>query len=139
MGAEADASWSVDSFYNRFEQSSHGFNARPRDLARFGLMFANDGMVDGVQVISPEWVQKATAPTNVSIGRSDTQEQNYNYFWWVLPDGRFWAQGNLGQYVFVSPEDNLVIVRMGRDESEDWPSLLADLSDQIVTGGIQGR
>lgn len=139
MGAEADASWSVDSFYNRFEQSSHGFNARPRDLARFGLMFANDGMVDGVQVISPEWVQKATAPTNVSIGRNDSLEQNYNYFWWVLPDGRFWAQGRLGQYVFVSPEDNLVIVRMGRDESEDWPSLLADLSDQIVTGGIQGR
>jgi len=139
MGAEADASWSVDSFYNRFEQSSHGFNARPRDLARFGLMFANDGMVDGVQVISPEWVQKATAPTNVSIGRNDFLEQNYNYFWWVLPDGRFWAQGKLGQYVFVSPEDNLVIVRMGRDESADWPRLLADLSDQIVTGGIQGR
>jgi CubicO group peptidase (beta-lactamase class C family) len=139
MGAEADASWSVDSFYNRFEQSAHGFNARPRDLARFGLMFANDGMVDGVQVISPEWVQKATAPTNVSIGRNDFLEQNYNYFWWVLPDGRFSAQGNLGQYVFVSPEDNLVIVRMGRDESADWPRLLADLSDQIVTGGIQGR
>jgi CubicO group peptidase (beta-lactamase class C family) len=139
MGAEADASWSVDSFYNRFEQSAHGFNARPRDLARFGLMFANDGMVDGVQVISPEWVQKATAPTNVSIGRNDFLEQNYNYFWWVLPDGRFSAQGNLGQYVFVSPEDNLVIVRMGRDESADWPRLLADLSDQIATGGIQGR
>ncbi|MDA9786916.1 beta-lactamase family protein [Pontimonas sp.] len=30
MGAEADASWSADSFYNRFEQSAHGFNARPR-------------------------------------------------------------------------------------------------------------
>jgi CubicO group peptidase (beta-lactamase class C family) len=139
MGAEADASWSVDSFYNRFEQSAHGFNARPRDLARFGLMFANDGMVDGVQVISREWVEEATAPTNISIGRNDFLEQNYNYFWWVLPDGRFSAQGNLGQYVFVSPEDNLVIVRMGRDESADWPRLLADLSDQIVTGGIQGR
>jgi CubicO group peptidase (beta-lactamase class C family) len=139
MGAEADASWSVDSFYNRFEQSAHGFNARPRDLARFGLMFANDGMVDGVQVIAREWVQKATAPTNISVGRNDFLEQNYNYFWWVLPDGRFSAQGNLGQYVFVSPDDNLVIVRMGRDESADWPRLLADLSDQIATGGIQGR
>lgn len=136
MGAEADASWSVDSFYNRFEQSAHGFNARPRDLARFGLMFANGGIVDGEQVVPRDWVDEATAPTNVSIGDNDFLEQNYNYFWWVLPDGRYWAQGNLGQYVFVSPDDSTVIVRMGRDEgSTGWPSLLSSLSDRIGSSG----
>lgn len=136
MGAEADASWSVDSFYNRFEQSAHGFNARPRDLARFGLMFANGGIVDGEQVVPRDWVDEATAPTNVSIGDNDFLEQNYNYFWWVLPDGRYFAQGHRGQYVFVSPDDSAVIVRMGRDEgSTDWPSLLSKLSDQIASSG----
>ncbi|MDR9434138.1 serine hydrolase [Pontimonas sp.] len=136
MGAEADASWSVDSFYNRFEQSAHGFNARPRDLARFGLMFANGGIVDGEQVVPRDWVDEATAPTNVSIGDNDFLEQNYNYFWWVLPDGRYFAQGHRGQYVFVSPDDNTVIVRMGRDEgSTDWPSFLSKLSDQIASSG----
>lgn len=136
MGAEADASWSVDSFYNHFEQSAHGFNARPRDLARFGLMFANGGIVDGEQVVPRDWVDEATAPTNVSIGDNDFLEQNYNYFWWVLPDGRYWAQGNLGQYVFVSPDDSTVIVRMGRDEgSTGWPSLLSSLSDRIGSSG----
>ena len=138
MGAEADASWSVDSFYNRFEQSSHGFNARPRDLARFGLMFANQGMVDGVQVIPRQWVEEATAPTTVSIGRNDFLEQNYNYYWWVLPDGRYWAQGRHGQYVFVSPDDSTVIVRMGRNEVTDWPSLLSDLSTRIAAGNSTG-
>jgi len=34
MGAEADASWSMDSFYNRFEKMESGFNARPIDFAR---------------------------------------------------------------------------------------------------------
>lgn len=134
MGAEADASWSVDSFYNRFEQSAHGFNARPRDLARFGLMFANQGIVEGVQVVPREWVAEATAPTNVSIGRNDFLEQNYKYFWWVLPDGRFWAQGRHGQYVFVAPDDKTVIVRMGRAETADWPSLLTEVSARIATG-----
>ena len=136
MGAEADASWSVDSFYNRFEQSAHGFNARPRDLARFGLMFANGGIVDGEQVVPRDWVDEATAPTNVSIGDNDFLEQNYNYFWWVLPDGRYFAQGHRGQYVFVSPDDSTVIVRMGRDEgSTGWPSLLSSLSDRIGSSG----
>lgn len=135
MGAEADASWSVDSFYNRFEQSSHGFNARPRDLARFGLMFANGGIVDGKQVVPRDWVDEATAPTNVSIGDNDFLEQNYNYYWWVLPDGRYWAQGRHGQYVFVSPDDSTVIVRMGRDEITDWPSLLSELSNRIAASG----
>jgi CubicO group peptidase (beta-lactamase class C family) len=136
MGAEGDASWSVDSFYNRFEQSAHGFNARPRDLARFGLMFANEGVVDGEQVVPRDWVDEATAPTNVSIGDNDFLEQNYNYFWWVLPDGRYFAQGHRGQYVFVSPDDNTVIVRMGRDEgSTDWPSLLSKFSDRIGSSG----
>jgi CubicO group peptidase (beta-lactamase class C family) len=138
MGAEADASWSVDSFYNRFEHSAHGFNARPRDMARFGLMFANKGMVDGVQVIPREWVEEATAPTNVSIGRNDWLEQNYNYFWWVLPEGKFSAQGAHGQYVFVSPESNTVIVRMGHTEITAWPSLLSELSDRIATGNPAG-
>lgn len=134
MGAEADASWSVDSFYNRFEQSAHGFNARPRDMARFGLMFANKGMVDGVQVIPRDWVEEATAPTTVSIGRNDSLEQNYNYYWWVLPDGKFSAQGAQGQYVFVSPESKTVIVRMGHTEITAWPSLLSELSDRIAAG-----
>jgi hypothetical protein len=62
MGAEADASWSVDSFYNRFEQ----------------------------------------------------------------------------QYVFVSPDDSTVIVRMGRNEVTDWPSLLSDLSTRIAAGNSTG-
>lgn len=139
MGAEADASWSVDSFYNRFEHSAHGFNARPRDMARFGLMFANKGMVDGVQVIPRDWVEEATAPTNVSIGRNDVLEQNYNYFWWVLPDGKFSAQGAHGQYVFVSPESKTVIVRMGHTEITAWPSLLSELSDRIAAGNPAGR
>jgi CubicO group peptidase (beta-lactamase class C family) len=107
-------------------------------MARFGLMFANKGMVDGVQVIPREWVEEATAPTNVSIGRNDSLEQNYNYFWWVLPDGKFSAQGANGQYVFVSPESNTVIVRMGHTEITAWPGLLSELSDRIATGNPAG-
>jgi CubicO group peptidase (beta-lactamase class C family) len=144
MGAEADASWSTDSFYNRFEKLESGFNARPIDFARFGLMFANEGVVDGEQVVPRAWVEEATARTNVSLGDAAWLDQRYGYFWWVLPDGRFYAQGNLGQYVLVSPDDDVVIVRMGRDgrmsngASLDWVSLLLEVTDRLSGSGPAG-
>jgi CubicO group peptidase (beta-lactamase class C family) len=134
MGAEDDASWSMDSFYNGFEKLESGFNARPIDFARFGLMFANGGKVDGVQVVPPDWVEEATAPTNVSVGQNDYLNQNYQYFWWVYPNNRFAAQGNLGQFVFISPDEATIIVRLGRSETLMWPMLLLELIEQLETG-----
>lgn len=117
MGAEADASWSMDSFYNGFEKLESGFNARPTDFARFGLMFANGDKVDEVQIVPLDWVKEATAPTNVSVGQNDFLEQNYQYLWHVYPNNRFAAQGNLGQFVFVSPDEATIIVRLLRSET----------------------
>ena len=139
MGAEADASWSMDSFYNRFEKMESGLNARPIDFARFGLMFANGGAVNGKQVVPQEWVKEATASTGVSIGRHDSLEQNYNFLWWVYPNNRFAAQGKLGQYIFISPDKGTVIVRLGRDENTMfWPKLLLDLTDQLEASNLVG-
>lgn len=136
MGAEADASWSMDSFYNGFEKLESGFNARPIDFARFGLMFANGGKVDGAQVVPLDWVEEATAPTNVSVGRNDFLEQNYQYMWWVYPDNRFAAQGANGQFIVISPDEATVIVRLGRSENLMWPMLMLDLTKQLETGAI---
>jgi CubicO group peptidase (beta-lactamase class C family) len=131
MGAEADASWSMDSFYNRFEKMESGFNARPIDFARFGLMFANGGAVNGVQVIPQAWVEEATTATSSSIGQMDGLEQSYGHFWWTYPDNRFAAQGNLGQYILVSPDEGEVIVRLGRQETLVWIELMLDLSESL--------
>jgi CubicO group peptidase (beta-lactamase class C family) len=138
MGAEADASWSMDSFYNGFEKLESGFNARPIDFARFGLMFANGGKVDGVQVVPLDWVEEATAPTNVSVGRNDLLEQNYQYMWWVYPDNRFAAQGANGQFIVISPDEATVIVRLGRSQKLQWPLLMLDLTKQLETGALAG-
>lgn len=89
-------------------------------------------MVDGVQVVPSSWVQQATAPTSVSVGRNDLLEQDYGSFWWVYPDGRFAAQGNLGQYSVISPDDGTVIVRLGREETLMWSTMLMlDLSERL--------
>jgi CubicO group peptidase (beta-lactamase class C family) len=139
MGAAADASWSLDSFYSGFEKMESGFNARPIDFARFGLLFAEEGVVDGQQVVPEQWVKEATAATNISIGQNDFLEQNYRYFWWVYPDNRFAAQGNLGQYVFVAPDQGTVVVRLGRSENLSWPYLILNLIDQLEGATLPGK
>ncbi len=134
MGAEADASWSLDSERSGFEKMESGLNAVARDYARFGLLFANAGRANGQQVVDEEWVRQATSP-DTATGSADF----YAFHWWtgrsngqLFPDGHFMAAGNLGQFVYVAPDRDLVIVRLGDDYgAEGWPSLLAELASQL--------
>jgi CubicO group peptidase (beta-lactamase class C family) len=130
-GMEADASWSLDSKEDGFEKMESGVNARARDFARFGMLFAKEGNVRGKQLISRGWVKEST--------RADTNTDpslDYQYFWWVnTPDGKnhFSAQGNYGQYIYVAPEKDLVIVRLGKEEGEKGYGYWTDLFDELST------
>jgi CubicO group peptidase (beta-lactamase class C family) len=135
MGMEADGSWSLDSKENGFEKMESGVNARARDFARFGMLYANEGNWRGKQLISRGWVKEST--------RADTNTDpslDYQYFWWVnTPDGKnhFSARGNYGQYIYVAPEKDLVIVRLGKEEGERgygyWTSLFEQLATKLDT------
>jgi len=84
-----------------------------RDMAKLGQLFLDDGLWNGKQVVSQEWVQEATA---THIGNEDNQT-GYGYNWWTgrfeLRDGRmtriFFARGSGGQYIFVAPGFNAVV------------------------------
>jgi CubicO group peptidase (beta-lactamase class C family) len=136
MGMEADGSWSLDSTSTGFEKMESGVNARARDFARFGMLFAREGRWEGRQLISRGWVEEST--------RADTStdpSQDYQYFWWVnTPEGEtyhFSARGNYGQYIYVAPEKDLVIVRLGKEEGEQgydyWKNLFEELATKLDT------
>ena len=94
MGMEADGSWSLDSKEGGFEKMESGVNARARDFARFGMLFAKEGNWRGKQLISRVWVEESTRPDT-----SADPSRDYQYFWWVnTPNGKnhFSAQGNYG-------------------------------------------
>jgi CubicO group peptidase (beta-lactamase class C family) len=131
MGMEADGSWSLDSKKDGFEKMESGVNARARDFARFGMLYAKEGNWRGKQLISRGWVEESTRPDT-----STDPSQDYQYFWWVnTPDGKnhFSAQGNYGQYIYVAPEKDLVIVRLGKEEGEKGYGYWTDLFDQLST------
>jgi CubicO group peptidase (beta-lactamase class C family) len=131
MGMEADGSWSLDSTTSGFEKMESGVNARARDFGRFGMLFAKEGNWEGEQLISREWVEESTRPDATTDPSSD-----YQYFWWVdTPDGKdhFSARGNYGQYIYVAPEKDLVIVRLGKDEGEQGYDYWIDLFEEVST------
>jgi CubicO group peptidase (beta-lactamase class C family) len=136
MGMEADGSWSLDSTSSGFEKMESGVNAQAQDFARFGMLFAREGRWEGRQLISRGWVEEST--------RADTStdpSQDYQYFWWVnTPEGEtyhFSARGNYGQYIYVAPEKDLVIVRLGKEEGEQgydyWIYLFEELATKLDT------
>jgi CubicO group peptidase (beta-lactamase class C family) len=132
LGAEADATWSLDSQRSGFEKLESGLNATPADFARFGLLFLHDGEWNGRRIVPRGWVRAATA-ADTTTDPADF----YQYLWWVDAErpGRFYALGNLGQYVYVAPDADAVIVRTGRDwgvDNRTWLATFRDVTDRLA-------
>jgi CubicO group peptidase (beta-lactamase class C family) len=134
LGAERDATWNLDSNRSGFEKMESGINATAVDYARFGLLFLHGGEWNGRRIVSQDWVRAATGADTTT----DPAEQ-YQYFWWVDLErpGRFYALGNLGQYIYVAPDADAIIVRNGRDwgvDNHTWLATFRDIADELADG-----
>ena len=132
---EFSASWSIDSEASDFEKMESGVNARAIDFAKFGQLYLNGGQWDGEQVVPADWVADSTA-VDPSIQRDDYYPEGfgqsiydsgqgyYKYMWYgyLRENGEFdfAAEGDHGQFIYVSPSKNLIIVRNGVEYGADW-------------------
>ena len=140
-GMSFGARWSIDSRWHGFEKPEAGLNAPAIDLARLGAT-----LVDPQQKIVPhDWLAKsvrdpetakliehkfaASAERARQRGQAELAEHiasiRYGYYWWGLERaGRydFYANGNFGQFIYISPQARLVIVRNGTGHGglNDW-------------------
>jgi CubicO group peptidase (beta-lactamase class C family) len=131
LGMEAPGSWSLDSTRSGFEKMESGLNARAIDFAKFGRLYLYKGNWNGLQVIPEAWVEESTR-----VDVTTDPSLYYQYFWWVAPgfgrEHHFSAQGKYGQFIYVIPEQNLVMARFGRDEGGIlWESIFQDLALRI--------
>jgi CubicO group peptidase (beta-lactamase class C family) len=130
LGMGADGSWSLDSEAGGFEKMESGINARAIDFAKFGRLYLNRGEWNGKLVIPASWVEQSTR-----LDTTTDPADFYQYFWWVdvarADRGRFMARGNYGQFIYVVPDKDLVIVRFGEDWGYNrWPELLRSIADK---------
>jgi CubicO group peptidase (beta-lactamase class C family) len=77
----------------------------PRDMAKIGYLYMNDGLWDGRQIVPAAWV-KASTRRHTRATLSD----GYGYQWWVDAAGFYMALGYAGQFIYVVPEKDLVVV-----------------------------
>lgn len=129
MGANKEASWSVDSKKYNEVKAFCCLNATALDFAKFGQLYLDHGIFDGDTVVPPEWVRESLTIRNNS---RDSQGFPYTYHWRVTDEGDFFAKGILGQYIYVSPEKKIVIVRFGKKSTDlVWARFFRELINEL--------
>jgi CubicO group peptidase (beta-lactamase class C family) len=118
LGAEL-GEWYHTSMDDEYPMGSCCIHVNARDAAKFGLLYLNDGIFDGVQVISSEWVHESlqsytTNPDDPdhNVGRN-FNKIGYGYQWWTIEAGEHqysMAYGHGGQQIILLHEMDMVIV-----------------------------
>lgn len=119
-----------------FVKTASSLLATPRDWLRLGIMLANDGTIDGRRVLPEGWIAEMISPSPLNpnyglqiwLGHPHAPQRYYYGFGigpaapaaepWLAED-TFYFDGWGGQRVYVSPAEDLVIVRTGRART-DW-------------------
>lgn len=118
---------------------AYPFRMTARDMARFGLLFLNNGIWNGNQIISKEWIKESTTSYSDAGGNG-----GYGYMWWIEVDGRhipglkmtngtYSARGYNGHYILIIPEMDLVIVHR---VNTDTDHLVDGIQFAMLTGLI---
>jgi CubicO group peptidase (beta-lactamase class C family) len=110
---------------------------KARSFAHFGQLFLGRGVYDGRQIISEAWVEQSIAASRVS--------DDYGFQWWRpgnwddrLPPDTYAAIGVDGQYIYIIPSLDLVVVRLGRYYPTFEPDgvITTSLFSVIPNGGL---
>jgi CubicO group peptidase (beta-lactamase class C family) len=138
IGMEYDGAWALDSVDSGFEKMEAGLNATPIDFAKLGRLMLHDGDWDGEQVVSPGWVDESTSLDPATHNADyysrawgpavyDDGNGYYKYLWYGLlreaAPADVFAEGDHGQFVYVSPANGVIIVRNGDEwglSSGEW-------------------
>ena len=110
--------------------------ATARDFARFGYLYLTDGLWNGSRLLPEGWVDYSRTP----IARDPDNDLDYGAHVWMFPNdpGSIAALGYEGQFTWVSPRRNLVVVRLGKTNAEYAPDLRAELTKIVHAFPTQG-
>ncbi|MEP0265983.1 serine hydrolase [Dokdonia sp.] len=104
---ENPATWSYDDEKNKNTKAFCCLNTTAIDLAKIARLMIHKGEYNGKQIVSKQWVEKLTTPNK--------ENDCYQYQWYSKDCAEdFYALGILGQQVYISPSEDLIIVRLGK-------------------------
>ena len=108
-----------------------GLYMTPHDMAKLGYLYLHDGMWDGAQIISADYVAASATP-HVALGGGT----GYGYQWKVSDQGYFWVPGTGGQIIAVAPDQDVVAVFTGSESTSEtsWP---LDLFERYILAAVR--
>ncbi len=109
-----DVAWSSDPRGVTMGQA--GLSLRPREMAKIGYLYLHQGEWNGAQVLPSEWVNTSTTKHIETRGLMNAAEDDgYGYLWWIdsAEGGGYSAHGFGGQFIFVLPRLDMVVVFTG--------------------------
>jgi CubicO group peptidase (beta-lactamase class C family) len=95
-----------------------GLYLNDEDLAKLGFLYLNNGVWEGKQIVSEDWVKQSVAPQVPMAYTVEAGRMYYGFTWWLYPvTGEYsWqAVGLGGQFLFAFPRQNLIAVFTGWD------------------------
>ena len=102
------------------------------DFAKFGRLLLNKGNWNGKQVIPEEFIHEATTP---SIKNGGKMTYGYNMGIGPVKYGSFFSVGLYGQFIYLYPARNVIIVRFGKSgynyQPNYWKSIMLQIIDQL--------
>ena len=133
MGAESDAYWLIDS--ENMEMVYAGLNATARDYAKLGELFRLKGKFNGKKIVPSSWVKSSTTPDapHLMPGENPLSDfpMGYGYQWWIPDDSDdFAAIGVYNQFIYVSPENNTVVVKLSANKIYGTSDEISILSEE---------
>ena len=118
IGAAHDAYWTLS---NGTELAMGGLSVSLRDYARFARLYLNGGIYNGEQILSESWVRDSM-DVSAEYSKPGANHDAYNaigygYQWWVPEgeEGEFMAIGVYGQWIYVNPAKQIIIVKTSAD------------------------
>jgi len=130
IGMQYNATWSLD---NRGEEAvEKGFsnlNCTAIDLAKLGRLYLNRGVWDSNVILPKEYIQEATRRDT-----TDGSAWNFQYNFRLGPKKyeSFYSRGLYGQLIYVYPEMNMIIVRIGEADRKYNPQFMNHIVMQII-------
>ena len=113
----------------------------PRDMLKFGQLYLNRGRWNGQQLLPWQWIDESTRPGLVGPRGRGRIYGGYGYLWWLRGHrerGAYIASGYGGQYIYVAPAEDLVVVVTSTEVSKGrgWRGELFGIIREGVAGSV---
>jgi CubicO group peptidase (beta-lactamase class C family) len=134
MGAEEDAYFTVDP--SGYALADGGFNATLRDYARFGLLHAQNGIINGRQILPSDWIaatRQADHSKFLGDYRNTLPNGGYKNQFWIEDVSRraYMARGVFGQYIYIDPDADFVVVKLS-----SWPDFVSEFRSRQILAAV---